>query len=470
METLFDRIDSYRDEMIKTLQELISIRSVAGEAEGDMPFGKGVHEAFQYMLDLARRQGFDTFNADNFGGHIEIAGGSKTTMGILTHLDVVPEGQGWDYPPYAGTVADGRIYGRGASDDKGPAVAVLYAMKALKESGYAPEKNIRLILGLDEEAGTGWKGMEAYFRMVKKPDFGITPDAEFPAIHGEKGILIFDLVKKIGKTQGKGIELRSLKGGNAPNMVADSARAVIHADSYEKIREMIDLYRNETGYKVRVKGIGKSLEIVASGVSSHGARPEKGLSAISVIMKLLGRINFVGEDIGEFINFYNNHIGFDLHGERIGCDFFDRVSGRLIFNVGLLEKDSGSIKLTVNIRYPVTMDREQVFDGMRPFLDSCGFGVVRRDHQNPIYLPVDDNLIITLMDVYQKHTGDMDSRPIVIGGGTYARAMENAVAYGMTFPGEPELAHQKNESISIDNLILATKIYADAIQQLTKAE
>lgn len=464
---MFNRIDSYKEEMIKTLQELISIRSVVGEAEGDMPFGRGVHEAFSYMLDLGERENFDTFNADNCGGHIEFPGGTET-MGILTHLDVVPEGSGWDYPPYEGTVAGGRIYGRGACDDKGPTVAVFYAMKALKESGYSPKKNIRLILGLDEEAGTGWKGMDAYFRMVKKPDFGITPDAEFPAIHGEKGILIFDLVKKIGKNQQKGVELRSLKGGNAPNMVADSARAVINAESYDKIRDMINLYCKETGYKVSVKGIGRSLEIIASGISSHGARPEKGLSAISVLLKLLGRINFVNEDVAEFIDFYNKHIGFDLHGERIGCDLFDHVSGRLIFNAGMVEKDSGSMKLTVNIRYPVTVEEEEVFDGMRPFLDSFGFGLVRRNHQKPIYVPADDDLIVTLMNVYQKHTGDTESRPIVIGGGTYARAMENAVAFGMTFPDEPELAHQKNESISIDNFILAAKIYADAIQQLTK--
>lgn len=464
-----ERIDEYKDEMVKTLQDLIAIPSVAVDTGGEMPFGPSVHQAFMYMLDLARRDGFETVNVDNYGGHIDFPGNSGI-MGILTHLDVVPEGTDWDYPPYEGTVADGRIYGRGTADDKGPTVAVYYAMKALKDEGIQPEKSIRLILGLDEEAGKGWKGMEAYFAAVEKPDFGFTPDAEFPAIHGEKGILIFDLIKKIGKSRGKGVELRSLSGGNAPNMVADGARAVIMAESYDEIREMINEYRRETGNKVNVKGIGKSLEIVTFGVSSHGARPDQGLSAISVLFEILSKIVFVNEDVSDFIDFYQSRIGFDLHGERIGCDLSDEASGRLIFNVGMLLGDTESVKLTINIRYPVTMDQEQVYDGMRPFLDASGFGVVRQHHQKPIYIAADDELIVTLMDVYRKHTGDHESSPLVIGGGTYARAMNNAIAFGMTFPGEPELAHQKNESIAIDKLVLSAKIYAEAIHRLTMGE
>ncbi len=474
-----ERIDSYRDDMIRDLQGLIAIPGVAGDPEGDMPFGTDVHRAFEYMLDLGEKAGFDTVNVDNYGGHIEFggvltdedgnpAGKTDQAMGILVHVDVVPAGKDWDYPPFEGRVADGRLYGRGTSDDKGPAIAAFYAMKALKDEGFMPRKRVRLILGLDEEAGTGWKGMKAYFAKVKKPQFGFTPDAEFPAIHGEMGILIFELVKKLGKTTRKGVELRSFTGGNAANMVADYARAVLRADSYENIKKLLGEYREETGYKLTVKGIGKSLEITAAGVSSHGARPENGLNAISILMDFLGRIDIANEGASDFIDFYNTHIGFDLHGERMGCGLSDEISGKLIFNAGMIHLDLEVAKLTVNIRYPVTLDEETVYSGMMPQMDRYELGVVKLNHQASIYIPEDDALIQTLMDVYRRHTGDEESRPLVIGGGTYARAMENAVAFGMTFPGEPELAHQKNEYIDIDNFIKATKIFADSIYELTK--
>lgn len=463
-----DRIDDYQDQMVKTLQELIAIPSVEAPAVADMPFGMEVHRAFTYMMDLGKAEGFETVNVDNFGGHLELSGDSRETMGVLVHLDVVPEGNDWDYPPYEGRIVDGRIYGRGTTDDKGPAVAAFYAMKALKDEGFVPRKNIRLILGLDEEAGTGWLGMKAYFGKVEKPDFGFTPDAEFPAIHGEMGILIFELAKKLSKTTKNGMDLRSITGGNAANMVADHARAVLRGDSYDQIREALDNYRKETGYSLQSKGIGKNLEITAQGVSSHGARPEKGLNAISVLLGFLSRIEFASEDVSDFLQFYQDHIGFSLHGEKIGCNLSDDISGELIFNVGMINMDDEAARLTINVRYPVTMEEEAVYRAMMPYLDPNQIGVVKSYHQPPIYVPADDPLITTLMEIYQKHTGDLSSKPLVIGGGTYARSMEKAVAFGMTFPGEPELAHQKNESLSIEHLVKGAKIFAECLYELTK--
>lgn len=474
-----DRIDGYREEMLQALQGLISFPSVVSTQVDNMPFGEEVHKAFEYMLTLAVKEGFDTVNIDNFGGHLEFGGyiedeegetvcRSEECLGILTHLDVVPEGSDWEYPPYEGRIVDGRMYGRGTTDDKGPTIAAFYAMKALKDEGIMPRKKVRLILGLDEEAGTGWQGMQAYFSKVEKPDIAFTPDAEFPAIHAEMGLMIFELVKKLGKTIDKGVVLRSLTGGNAPNMVADNARAVIRADSYDEIRKMIKAYKDETGYEIKAKGIGKSLEIVTHGVSSHGARPEKGLNAISIMMEFLGRLQIVNEDVVEFIEFYNKHIGFELHGQSVGCGFSDEVSGDLILNVGEINLDAEAARLIINIRYPVTMEEDDIYNGMMPILDNYNFGILKTNHQKPIYFPVDHPLIVTLMDVYRKHTGDTESVALVIGGGTYARSMDNAVAFGMNFPDEPELAHQKNENISIDNLMRATKIFAESIYELTK--
>lgn len=471
------RIDDYQDEMVKMLQELIAIKSVAGSPEEDAPFGAEVQKALDYMLEKAKAEEFEVEDIDHYGGHIdfggyvldeegEIVGIGSEVMGILGHLDVVPEGTDWDREPFGGELVDGKVYGRGAIDDKGPVVAAFYAMKALKDAGIMPEKKVRLILGLDEE--TGWKGMEHYLKKVKAPDFGFTPDGEFPVIHGEMGILVFELAKKMAKTQGKtkGIVLRKVTGGNAPNMVADGARALLRADSYEKIRAKLETFQQETGYQIKAKGIGKSLEITVQGISAHGARPESGLNAISILMKFLGELEIENDDMQEFVTFYNAHIGFDLTGELMGCGLSDEPSGNLIFNVGMIDLDEEVARLTVNVRYPVTLTDEQVYEAMLPIVHEHDLGMIKLKHQPPIYLSEDDPMVCSLMEVYQKHTGDTTSKPLVIGGGTYARAVKNTVAFGAVFPGEPELAHQKNEHITVESLVQCAKIFADAIYQL----
>jgi len=202
------------------------------------------------------------------------------------------------------------------------------------------------------------------------------------------------------------------------------------------------------------------------GISSHGARPANGLNAVSVLMKFFDEINLQNEDVRDFIDFYNQHIGFDLCGASIGCGLEDEPSGKLIFNVGMVNIDDESASVTVNIRYPVTMNEEQVYESMLPVINQYNLGIVKKEHKGPIYVPRDDKMIQTLMDVYKKHTGDMNCEPKVIGGGTYARACRNTVAFGADFPGEPELAHQKNEHITIAKLIKCAEIYADAIFEL----
>ena len=478
-------IDEYKDQMINTLSELVSIRSVVSgsvqdKKAGFLPFGEGVQKAFDYLLERGAKDGFDTVNVDNYGGHIEfggytldedgeIIGTSDEIMGIVGHLDVVPEGTGWSTDPYSGAVIDNRVYGRGTADDKGPVIAAYYAMKALKDSGFVPAKKVRLVIGLDEE--TNWHGMDYYLKKEKAPNFGFTPDADFPAIHGEKGIVIFHLAKKMGKSIEKGLELRSFKGGSAANMVADSARVVLRDDktgNYDHIKELVAEYRNQTKHKINVKGVGKSLEITTSGVSAHGATPEKGINAISVMMEFLGKLSFANDDFNDFIDFYNKHVGFELDGTSLGCGLQDEPSGKLVLNTGIIDMDQKAAKLTINVRYPVTCTEDQVYDGIMPIVNKYNLGVIKEKQQAPIYMPEDDPLIVTLMNIYKKHTGDVTSKPLVIGGGTYARACPGIIAFGCIFPGEKELAHQKDEYIDIDSLTLSAKIFADAIYELTK--
>lgn len=474
LETVNRKIEENKAEMISSLSKLISIPSVVDEEKGrgKKPFGKEVDEAYRWMLAKAEEDGFDTFDAKGYGGHIDYDGTEDGVVGVVGHLDVVPEGDGWDFEPFGGEVIDGYVCGRGTMDDKGPVMASYYAMKVLKECGFEPARTVRLILGLDEE--TNWEGMDYYLEHVGDyPDAGFTPDGDFPVIRAEMGILIFEIIKKLPASRGKGIELGSIKGGNAANAVPDFAKAVITdttGGGYDIFKEMVANCREERGWKINCRGIGKGFEISVTGKSAHGAKPWQGENAISILMDFLSGVNFLNDGASDFVDFYNKCIGYDLHGENIGCGFEDVDSGKLVFNVGKIDVDRNAARLTINVRYPVTMSQEDVYAGIMSVLDEYNIGIVKDREQAPINLDADTDLVRTLMDVYRKHTGDESSKPMVIGGGTYARAMDNIVAFGARFPGEPELGHQKNEKISIDNLMKLTRIYAEAIYELSRAE
>lgn len=473
-----DCVEKNFDEEVEVLREMIQCRSVAGEAEegsdGEVyPFGRGVQDMLEYTLKKGEELGFSFENIDNYGAHIDFGEGEEV-VGIVGHLDVVPEGDGWSFDPYSGEVKDGFIYGRGTTDDKGPVCACLYAMKALKDAGFVPDRKIRLILGLDEE--TNWKGMEYYLSKVKAPDFGFTPDGDFPVINGEKGILVFELAKKFSPKKVKGLELRSFEGGQVPNMVAEKARAVVRTDAkdpksvYEEIKEKVKEYKEETGHEISCRGMGKSLEISVVGKSAHGASPELGLNAISVLLDFLSRLNFADEEVNDLIEFYNSHIGFEVNGEHLGCAFEDEPSGKLTVNVGMAKYDRDSVTFVINVRYPVTSTEEEVYAGLQPVADRYNMGVVKHASQDPIMMDKDSLLIKTFMEAYSNYTGDTESEPVVMGGGTYARAMKNVVAFGALFPGDPDVMHQKDERLELDRFLTMTKIYAQAICKISSAD
>jgi succinyl-diaminopimelate desuccinylase len=238
--------------------------------------------------------------------------------------------------------------------------------------------------------------------------------------------------------------------------------------NFDHIKEKIAAFREETGYRVNGKGVGRAFEITAHGVSAHGAHPELGLNAISILMKFLGELEVANESIREFIDFYNEHLGFELHGEQMDIGLEDEPSGRLILNVGLVRVDAEAVIVTIGVRYPVTMTDEQVYLNMMPLIHQNDLGIVKLGHNPPIFFPPDSPFIETLMSVYREHTGDEKHGPLVIGGGTYARAIPNAVAFGPLFPGAPDLMHQKDEYITIDDLLKITEIYADAIRRLAE--
>lgn len=469
MKDYFEIIEASKEDLLKDLKDLVAIRSVVSEAEGDSPFGKGVQQALDYILAKAEADGFVTKNVDNYGAHIDFPGKTDDICAIVGHLDVVPEGDlsNWNTDPYDMQLIDGKLFGRGCVDDKGPLMSAYYAMKALKEAGFEPEKTVRIILGCDEE--TEWKGMEYYMEREKAPVCGFSPDAEFPAIHAEKGLIIFDIKKAIDNKDNAGTKLVSFTGGTVPNAVADGATAVITSDNLEAVTKVVEKYILDHEFQVRYEVVEENKAVITvKGISAHGSQPELGVNAITIMFDILGGITFNNADVNDAISFYNNYIGFDIHGERIGMCLVDEPSGNLAFNVGVVSLTEDEFVVTVNARYPVTFELEDVYAGTDKIAAENGYTVERIDFQPPLYKSVDDPLIKTLMAIYAKHTGDTESKPLVIGGATYARAVPNTVAFGPVLPGDPDLCHQPNEYIKLDDLYSSVKIFAEAIYELAK--
>lgn len=460
-------IEGYREDIIKSVQELVRIKSVNEEPTGDYPFGEGPYKALEYALNLGENFGYKTENVDNYAGHIEMGHG-EDVIGILAHLDVVPEGDGWTYPPYEGHIHQNRIYGRGTSDDKGPVIAALYAMKAIEASDLDIKKRIRLILGTSEE--TSPEDMRYYLSKKEAPTMAFTPDASFPVIRGEMGILEIFLTKKWDKSLSENSSIKQIQGGTAANTVPDLCTAILDINQTQKrkIKKMIDEIRISKSMSIFLEENNDGIKIISKGISAHGSKPEEGKNAISQLMMVLESLELGSPQIQEFINLYNQKIGMTYNGQNIGCGFKDDISGELKLNIGVIKLDKDSLEIKLNVRYPITTHSNEVIDNMRKHLSQGGIEVTVKNDMKPIYMDEDHFLIQKLMKAYKKVTGDHEAKSLVISGGTYARAMKNAVAFGINFPGEKETAHLIDEYIDIDNLLKCTEIFAEAIYELNK--
>lgn len=453
------KILEMKDEIIESVQEAVKIKSVEGDNKEGMPFGEGVQKALEHCLNLSESLGFKTTNVDNMIGYAEYGQGDEM-IAVLGHLDVVPEGDGWTYPPYAAEIHDGKIYGRGTTDDKGPTIGALYALKAVKDLNLPLKRRVRIIFGLNEE--TGSKCVKHYVEKGEEmPVCGFTPDAEYPIINGEKGIVTCKYRRSL-KHEGQ-IELKSISGGIAANVVPDYAEAVI-ALSKDKLPEIKSLA--EKAKEIQIEEIDNYIKIKAYGISAHGSTPEKGKNAISHLLLFMNRLGFQG-DIGEFLSFVNTYMELDLNGQRLGIYSEDNISGKFIFNLGTIYGNSDEISIEINMRYPVTHTYEEFIDTFKEKMLLGKMEEIYLRHKKSLYVSPDTEFIKKLQKVYEEKTGDKADL-ISIGGGTYAKAMDNIVAFGPIFRGQPMVEHKPDEYIKIDELIKNVQIMAAAIYELAK--
>lgn len=452
--------ESKKADIVAELQRLIQIPSVMDEEGGndEMPFGPKPLEALLHMLKEGEQEGFITKNVENVAGHIEMGEG-EDILGILCHVDVVPEGKNWTYPPFEGVVADEKVFGRGAIDDKGPTIAAWMAMKLVKEAGIELSKKVRLIIGTDEESG--FRCMARYFEKEAMPEMGFAPDADFPIINAEKGIasLIFT---QTGSSETETIQF--FQSGKRTNMVPDEAFAIIFGGLH-MIKEKFQTFSKENQIIGEVTQEGPMVKVLVHGKSAHAMEPDDGINAGIVLAKFLQNINLTAHSKA-FVNFLVNSFEGDSRGHSLALHFTDEISGDTTLNPGVIHYAPAQGSCTqVSMRYSVSYPFEEKLSACRNLLSGTGITLDLGTNSKPHYVDKEDILIKTLQKVYEKHTGEK-AELLSIGGGTYARVLEKGVAFGMLFPGRTDVAHQVDEYVDIEDLVKATAIYAEAIVEL----
>lgn len=438
--------------IVETLKKLLRIPSVleSYDSKSDTPFGENINKALHFMLERGKKDGFVIKNIDNYAAHIEYGEG-EDLIGVLTHLDVVPaQSAGWTTPPFEPTIRDGKLFARGSSDDKGPTIAAYFALKFLKDLNVPIHKRVRLIMGTDEE--TKWRGIEKYFKTEEMPSLGFSPDATFPLIHGEKGIYTFDLKGAFEED-----ELVHFYSGERYNVVPDVARAKLTKDVSGAFKKFL----KHNDYKGKVE----NGELIVYGKNAHAMTPNLGVNAAFIMAKFLR-----DHTQNRFIHFIADHLSFDPFGEKLGIELNDPLMKNLTINPGIFVYDSGGGTIGVNIRYPQNFNLKST--ALKISNQAKRYRLTYTFNQNmPLhYVEKDEPFIDTLMQSYRKITNDEENEPFTIGGGTYARALDKGVAFGMVMPGRKDVAHQIDEHIHLDDLIEGTAIYMEAIYALTRKD
>lgn len=441
----YEKLENNFSEFLNNLDRVVSIPSYYQEDSTKYPFGENIQKVLEEMIDICKELGFRTYiDSEGYYGYAEIGSGEKL-VGVLGHLDVVPPGDlsKWENEPFKPVIKDGKYYGRGAQDDKGPTLAAIYALKTLLDYGFKLKYRVRFIFGTDEE--NLWRDMPKYVEKEEIPTVGFTPDSKFPLIYSEKGLLQCKLIAK----NESGLVF---KGGDAFNSVPSN---IIVSKNEELMKVLLEL-----NYEFKDKD--EVIEIV--GKSVHAQVAETGINAINRYMHALTKLGKETKS-GKFIT--ENLIGYDF-AEPIFELVKDEHSGELKFNVGKIEFTEENEILMIDMRIPVTYDKEKIVETLSRKAKEYGFEYIQHDYLKSIYVPLDSELITTLMSAYQEITGDMESQPVASGGATYARAMNNCVAFGCVLPGSPKTEHQPNEYIILDDIKKAMKIYMKAFEKFNK--
>ena len=450
----------YEEQFKKDLREIVKIPSLRDESTKSKkaPFGKVCREALDKMMEIGRNAGFNVKDIDGYACVIEY-GDAEESIGILAHLDIVPIGEDWEHDPFGCEEKDGFMFGRGVLDDKGPLIAGLTAMRILKDHHIQLNKKIQLICGCDEESGM--QCMEYYCQHEKLPVVSFTPDANFPVIYGEKGIMCL-LLKMKNESP-----IVSMKAGERMNVVIGKAEAIVKDFCYE---DEFDFYLRSNGLTGYLEKYDTTTKIHIDGKFAHASLPWLGINAG------LHLLNFIG------CAYHNNELKtlaqmlMDVRGYKTNIGIDGAYMGPLTSNAGIIRIDENDIQVVLDIRYPNDTDADSIIQGMNQAMKDAQLDITVENPSNsvPLFLNPNSQFIQTLMNVYREYSNDDFTPAMTMGGGTYARKLPNCVAFGPEFPNPTATTlhiggpHQANEAICIDDMMTSVAIYAAALEALGK--
>ena len=450
-EKLDKAIQDMQEEIIQAVRESVQIDSVKSEPAPGAPYGEGCKKALLNAIELGEKLGFRTGNVGDRVGYVEYGEGEEM-VAVLGHLDVVPVGEGWNYPPFGAEIHDGKIYGRGVADDKSATIGAIFGLKAIRDLKLPIDRRIRVLFGTDEENGSSC--VHHYIEQGGElPVMGFTPDAEFPLIFCEKGMHNVVAGKKI--TDPGKIKVLSFHGGTASNVVTPSCKLVVEGELSVPEHEGVSVYMENGNTVMEAQGLG-----------AHGSTPEKGINAAERLFDAVKDIDF-GGDFQKMIHFVRTRLNGETNGKTLGIYFFDEETGETTVNLGVLDYNGETMSFTLDIRYPKNGIPEEVDRQVLGAIAEEGLEAFRCTSVPALYIPKDSELVKKLMKVYETETGDHRD-PIAIGGGTYAKAFKNMVAFGPGFPGELEVAHQPNEYVEIDKMMKSCQIITAAMYELAQ--
>ena len=447
--------EAHEPDIVRDIARLVRIPSVEGPAEPDAPFGIESKRALDCALQIAAELGLDTVNCENKIAYASV--GEDRGQGYLatiTHVDVVPAGDGWSEDPFTLREREGFLIGRGVMDDKGPSVLCLYALKYLKDSGLPLRYPVRALLGSNEETGMG--DLEHYIANYPAPLFCFSPDADFPLIHGEKGIYHGRLISRHTP-----VNVLEMTGGVAPNAVPAKASALVRAETLQST-EAVSAEQLEPGL----------WELSAVGISGHASMPEGTVNAIGRIVDYVLENNIpAAEELPYFRFLQKLHAATD--GSGLGLQSADDCFTPLTAVGGKISTEDGVFTQTIDCRYGISTSGERITALLREAAGDAAEILVDADNV-PFYLTLDNPAIQACIESYNLITGE-NARPFTIGGGTYARHFPNAAAFGPEHPERPapDFAgpiHGIDEAARLSDFIEALKIYIVALLRLEELD
>ena len=442
--------NEYKNEALDMLRDIVKFKTVLNEykPESDAPFGKENKECLNWFLKKAKEDGFNTKNVFNYAGHIEYGSGSEL-VGVLGHLDVVPAVGNWTNDPFEAVIKDGKIFARGAADDKGPVIAAYFALKMLKDLNVKFNKRVRLIVGCDEESGS--RCLHHYFKYEEMPAYGFSPDAEFPLIYGEKGFASFDVV---GILDNDSI-INTWESGTRINIVPDVTKVTLKNDYSKEFQEFL----NKNNYNGKIE----NNEYIIYGKNAHGSMPALGINSNTLMVEFIHSIKPCN-----FTNFYLNKLAYSHDGSKLDINYNYLDMGCVSTNPGIVNIKDNNILISVDCRVPSNDNFDEIKEKLSKATSEYNLSFKMYETVKSHYVSPDSFLVKTLYNSYKEITGDNINKPFTIGGGTYAKFIPNCVAFGPIFPGEEEAIHCPDEYLIVDSFVKCIAIYAKSIYELVR--